>query len=69
LAGRPPESGGLPASIVSISFLGAATRYTLQLDDTTLTALTHQSALSHAPGDSVRITWDSTQLHSMSDEA
>jgi putative spermidine/putrescine transport system ATP-binding protein len=63
------DAGGQPATVLSVSFLGAATRYTLQLADTQLTALADNAQELHQPGQSVRISWDTDRLHSMQDNS
>jgi putative spermidine/putrescine transport system ATP-binding protein len=61
------ENEGHVATISSVSFLGAATRYIVLLDGTPLTVLADNSHKPHEPGSKVRIDWDINRLHSMID--
>ena len=61
------ESQGYPVTIISISFLGAATRYNVMLDGTALTVLTDNAHTPLQPGSQARIHWDVNRLHSMSE--
>ncbi len=62
------ENEGHQATIISVSFLGAAIRYNVMLDGTTLTVLTDNAHAPLEPGSPVRINWDTSRLHSMSEE-
>ncbi|MFK8082595.1 MAG: ABC transporter ATP-binding protein [Granulosicoccus sp.] len=61
------DAGGQSATVLSISFLGASTRYVLQMADTRLTALADNAHTPFQPGQTVRIDWDAERVHSMSD--
>lgn len=61
------ENGGHSVTITSVSFLGAATRYTVMLNGTSLTVLSDNAHKPLEPGSQVRIHWDTNRLHSLTD--
>ncbi|MFK7997126.1 MAG: ABC transporter ATP-binding protein [Granulosicoccus sp.] len=61
------DTGGLQATVSSVSFLGASTRYQLQLSNIQLTALTDNVHKPYEPGQTVYVEWDTEHLHSMSE--
>jgi putative spermidine/putrescine transport system ATP-binding protein len=60
-------SGGLDATVISVSFLGAATRYTVQMADIRLKLITDNTHERYEPGRKVQITWDAERVHAMSE--
>ncbi len=56
---------GVPATVTAVSFLGAATRVTLDAQGTRVTALLPKAAARPAQGDGVRLSWDPVDLHPM----
>ncbi|MBO9578915.1 MAG: ABC transporter ATP-binding protein [Microbacteriaceae bacterium] len=50
-------AGGLPATVVTSSFLGSLRRTQVRLADGTLVSVQHDAADAHAPGDEVRIAF------------
>ncbi len=62
---RLVSKGGHKAQIKAKSFLGAATRVSLDLDGTGLSALLDNVAGSMEIGQTVRLDWDASDLHIM----
>ncbi|MGB8622490.1 MAG: ABC transporter ATP-binding protein [Paracoccaceae bacterium] len=62
---RLSSEGPLRARVTGLSFLGLATRVSLEVDDLRLTALLPQDAARPAEGDEVFLTWESGDLHLM----
>lgn len=56
---------GVPAVVTGVSFLGAATRVTLNAGGTRVTALLPKGAPRPAPGEAVHLAWDAADLHLM----
>lgn len=56
---------GVPAVVTGVSFLGAATRVTLNAGGTRVTALLPKGAQRPAPGEAVHLAWDAADLHLM----
>ena len=56
---------GHPATVRATSFLGTATRVTLEMDGATMVALLPRSADLPAPGARVHLTWAERDLHVM----
>lgn len=56
---------GLPATVRSSSFIGTATRVTMDTEHTTIVALLPKGAAVPHSGDKVHVTWDSADLHLM----
>ncbi len=59
---------GFPARVTAVSFLGAATRVTLDAQGARVTALLPKGAARPAQGDEVRLSWDHSDLHPMKGE-
>lgn len=62
---RIVAEGGLPATVQSVSFLGAATRVTCDAAGTRITVLLPRGAPRPAEGETVRLKWDDADLHPM----
>jgi len=58
-------AGTLPATVTAVSFLGAATRVTLDADGTRLTALLSKADARPEVGAAVMLGWDAADLHVM----
>jgi len=56
---------GVPATVTAVSFLGAATRVTLDAQGTRVTALLPKGADRPAQGAVVQLSWDIADLHPM----
>jgi len=63
-----PPGDGLRARVVTVSFLGAATRLALDVDGVTLHALVTGAASMPADGAEVGLAFDPADLHLMEDE-
>ena len=66
---RCVASGGYEAKVVSRSFLGGATRLSLELRGLRLHALVTAGQDLPAEGENLRVDWDRGDLHLMEDEA
>ena len=62
---RLVDEKGFPATVISKSFIGSATRLSLQLQHFTLTALVDHEAGNAAADDSVMVDWHPQALHLM----
>lgn len=58
-------AGTLPATVTAVSFLGAATRVTLDAGGTRLTALVSKADARPDVGAAVTLGWDPADLHVM----
>jgi putative spermidine/putrescine transport system ATP-binding protein len=58
---------GVPAVVTAVSFLGAATRVTLEAAGTRVSALLPRGAMRPRPGEAVHLAWDAADLHPMKD--
>ena len=56
---------GIAATVTAISFLGAASRVTLEANGTKITALLARDDLRPLVGQQVQLSWDSADLHVM----
>ena len=56
---------GIPATVTAVSFLGAASRVTLDAGGTRITALLGKADHRPAVGDHVHLAWDAADLHAM----
>jgi putative spermidine/putrescine transport system ATP-binding protein len=56
---------GTPATVSAVSFLGAATRVTLDVQGTRLTALLAKGTRLPVAGETVHLTWNAADLHPM----
>ena len=56
---------GIAATVTAISFLGAASRVTLEANGTKITALLARDDLRPVVGQQVQLSWDSADLHVM----
>jgi putative spermidine/putrescine transport system ATP-binding protein len=56
---------GVPATVTAISFLGAATRITLDAKGVRLNALLPRGAARPTPGEVVHLSWAAADLHAM----
>lgn len=61
------NQGGQQAKVLSVSFLGSATRYTVQMADVRLHVLTDNAHATASIGEDVRIDWEPDKLHVMND--
>jgi len=66
---RLAASGGHQAKVIASSFLGGSTRLTLTIDSLRLQVMLPSVADIPAPGEEVRIDWDSRDMHLMENEA
>lgn len=66
---RLTTSGGYEATVLASSFLGGSTRLTLTIDSLRLQVMLPSVADIPAPGEEVRIDWDSRDMHLMENEA
>jgi putative spermidine/putrescine transport system ATP-binding protein len=57
--------GGRPAKVLSVSFLGSATRAVLDMGGTELTALFAYGAKPVEPGQTIHVDWSADDLHLM----
>ncbi len=56
---------GIQAQVTAVSFLGAASRVTLDASGTRITALLGKDAKRPVPGQQVHLSWDAADLHVM----
>jgi putative spermidine/putrescine transport system ATP-binding protein len=66
---RLTTSGGHEAKVLASSFLGGSTRLTLAIGDLQLQVMQPSVSNIPAPGESIRIDWDSRDMHLMENEA
>jgi putative spermidine/putrescine transport system ATP-binding protein len=66
---RLAASGGHQAKVIASSFLGGSTRLTLTIDSLRLQVMLPSVADIPAPGEEVRVEWDSRDMHLMENEA
>ena len=62
---RLVAEGGHPARVTGTSFLGAATRVTVDMDGSRLTVLLGRGATAPREGETIRLDWDAADLHLM----
>ena len=56
---------GIPATVMAVSFLGAASRLTLDAGGTRMTALLGKDMIRPRVGEQVHVGWDAADLHVM----